>query len=134
MNIIKYEELAEALESFVEKCGNPYNAKVTQVITKNTEFPVIRIVEIRNTTNQRANTYIQKVATVGYMVEIYAKNSNKILKSRIARELAQMVDNFMEAQRLIRMEYSSSDNEQNSICRIVLTYMGTLDEYRNKFI
>jgi hypothetical protein len=134
MDILTYEYLFEGLVAFNEKSGKPRGNIIVHFPTTNTTYPHTVLDEIRNVGTD-FNSNFDRVGSVGYAVRIYAKTKGKIDKQTIAREVAQMVDNYMRHFKLSRISYNANERvNDNSIYEIIMTYSGNLHENRRKFI
>lgn len=135
MDILFYEILKEELISHNEKSGKPYGNVIVPFATSKTTYPHTVFKEIRNVTNTQFNSPHDRVASVGYRTDIYAKNKNSIDNETIARQVAQIVDRFFTYKGLPRVSFNVSfEGQDQCICHIVMTYMGNLSEYRRNII
>lgn len=135
MDIQVYEDIYESLEVYLEK-DNEFENTLVHYPTTDTSYPFTVFEEIRNVANSRYNTCFNRLSSVGYKVEIYAKDIGKFDKQTIARKIAKQVDDFLTNYvGLTRVTYLP-DNLVNdaSQYRITMTYNGTLFENRRKFI
>ena len=134
MDILAYEYLKQGLTEYNEFSGNPRGNVIVPFATKDTTYPHTVFSEIRNVGTSR-NSDFERVASVGYAVRIYAKTKGKVDKQTIAREIAQMVDNYMRHFNLSRISYNANESiNDNSIYEIIMTYSGNLHENRRNFI
>jgi hypothetical protein len=134
MDILAYEYLKKGLEDFNEKSGKPYGNVIVAYPTSNTTYPHTVLDEIRNV-GTNLNSDFERVASVGYVVRIYAKTKGNITKQNIARTVAQMVDNYMRHFALTRISYNANENiNDSSIYEVIITYSGNLHENRRNFI
>ena len=136
MDIIKYEELKEGLKEYNEKLGKPYGNEIVDYPPKNYASPNTIFIEVRNNATS-FNSCFDRVASVGYRVEIYAKTKNKIDKQKIAREIAYYVDLFLTSKGLNRVSFNPNPNFNNSdgaIYGLIMMYEGSLHENRSKII
>lgn len=131
MDILVYEYLKKGLENYNAMLGKPRGNVIVPYPTTDTTYPHTAFKEIRNVDN----LVVERVASVGYRVDIYAKTKGKIDKQKIAREIAQKMDKFLSSKKLKRISYNENPQENdNSIYHIVMTYSGNLYEVRRTFI
>lgn len=134
MDILAYEYLFNGLTSYNEKAGKPRGNVIVHYPTKDTTYPHTVLDEIRNVGTD-FNSDFERVASVGYVARIYAKTKGKVDKQTIAREVAQMVDNYMRHFKLSRISYNANERiNDSSIYEIIMTYSGNLHENRRNFI
>lgn len=136
MDILAYEYILQGLKDFNESCGKPYKHEIVTYPTKDTKYPLTIFEEIRNVANPRYNTCFERVASVGYRADIYAKSmGTKTDKRTIARECAELVDKYLTDIGLTRISFNVSELENDgSIYHIIMTYSGNLLENRRKII
>lgn len=131
MDILAYEYLKQGLKDYNEKIGKPRGNVIVSYPTSNTTYPHTVFDEIRNVQNLVA----EKVASVGYRVDIFAKTKAKIDKQTIAREIAQEVNKYLTSQNLRQISFNASPQvNDDSIYQITMTYSGNLYEIKRKFI
>lgn len=134
MDILAYNDLYDGLVAFNEKSGKPRGNVIVHYPSANSTYPHTVFDEIRNVGTNHNSDY-ERVASVGYVARIYAKTKGKIDKQTIAREVAQMVDDYMRHFKLTRISFNANESvNDNSIYEIIMTYSGKLNEYRRKFI
>ena len=100
-------------------------------------FPLTIFKEIRNTPVPSINSHRERVASVGYRLDIFAQDKGaNYSKFKIARDIAEFVDKFMsDCAGLLRVSYNENDLENNgAIEHITLVYSGYFDETRLKFL
>ena len=135
MDIYAYEYILDGLKQFNKNAEGNYGNIIVEYPTTNTTFPHTVFNEIRNTQNENFTSSFDKVANLGYSVNIYAKTKGSVNKKTIARKVMQIVDKYLSNIGLRRVSYNDFDNEEKgSIYRIVLTYSGRLLENRRKLI
>lgn len=136
MDIKFYKILKEGLQSFNENLKKPYGNEIVSVPTKNTTYPYTQFSEVLNVANRNYNSPFERVASVGYRVDIFAKDQgSKYQKMDIAREIAEMVDFYLSRQNLYRESFNVIELENDSsIYHIIMMYSGNLREYRRKLI
>ena len=129
--------LKEYNKSLSENYGNAIYSLPPKIDkNKDLKFPITRFSQIRNVANPSFNTCFDRVASVGFSLDIFAKDKGtKKLRNEIALELAEKFDAFLTNIGLLRISYNEFDLEaQGAIYRISMTYSGNLHENRRKFI
>lgn len=135
MDILAYEYILNGLKEHNAKCGKPRGNVVVPYPTTDTTFPHTVLEEIRNVANPMYNTCYERVASVGYRADIYAKTKGNITKQQIARECAKIVDEYLTGVGLTRISFNVMELENDgAIYHIVMTYSGNLHENRRKLI
>ena len=135
MDILAYDYMLQGLTEHNAKRGKPFNNVVVPYPTKETTFPHIVLEEIRNVANPLFNTAYDRVASVGYRADIYAKKKGNITRQQIARACAQVADEYLTAIGLTRVSYNVQEMEnEGAIYHIIMTYSGNLHENRRKMI
>lgn len=135
MDIQVYEDILNGLVEYNKKVTEFGNV-VVPFPTTNPTYPYTLLEETRNVADQRYNTCFNRVSSVAYKVEIYAKDIGKFDKQTIARQIAKQVDDYMTKNvGLTRMAFAPNNLVNDaSQYRITMTYSGTLFENRRKFI
>ena len=135
MDIQVYEDILQGLKDYNEKIGKPYNNVIVRYPTSETTYPHCVFREITNLTDPKYKGRFDKVATLGYYLEIFAKQKNKTPKDKIAREIAQKLNTYLtEVVGLNQMGFNVAPQiNENSICRIIVTYTVQLHENRQRF-
>lgn len=97
MDIQVYNELYDGLKQFVELNKNAcHKASVVKFAKSQQTYPYIVFEEIRNVEGTLSFGDIpDKTSNLGYNVKIYAKTIGKVDKMEVAREIAQVIDNFL---------------------------------------
>ena len=135
MDVLAYDYILQGLREHNESVDKNYGNVVVKYPTRDTTYPHTVFDEIRNVANPRYNTCFERVASVGYMVRIYAKTKGKIDKQTIARMCAQIADEHLTNIGLTRISYNANESiNDNSIYEVIMTYSGNLYENRRKFI
>ena len=136
MDIRAYDDILEALKEFNKNNDNNYGNVVVKYPTTNTTYPHTVFTEIRNVANRYYNTRYDKISSIGYRVDIYAKTKGKVDKQDIARNLMKDIDYFLTYDvGLTQISYNVEQQEnENSIYHIILTYSANFNENRRKII
>lgn len=134
MDILIYENLLQSLKKFNETQKN-YGNEIVRLPPTNPVYPLTIFTEIRNVANPSFNSCFDRVASVGYRLDIYAKTKGNITKDRIAREIAELMDRYLTNVGLLRVSFNISELENDSsIFHIIMTYSGNVSEYRKILI
>lgn len=134
MDILIYENLLQSLKSYNSTIKN-YGNEVVRLPPTNPVYPLTIFTEIRNVANASFNSCFDRVASVGYRLDIYAKTKGNITKDRIAREIAELMDRYLTNVGLLRVSFNISELENDSsIFHIIMTYSGNVSEYRKILI
>lgn len=141
MDIQFYQDIFDGLKQYnstIEKnYGNKVYDETPRFGTKTQiSFPITIIEEIRNNANPSYNSCFDRVASVGYSVNIYAKTKGSLSKKQIARGVALFVDKFLSEHVGLERIGFVPDNivADASLHRITMTYSGNLHENRRKLI
>ena len=129
--------LKEYNKSLSENYGNTiYSLPPKLNENQNLKFPITRFSQIRNVANANYNTCYERVSSLGFSLDIFAKDKGtKKMRNEIALDLAEKFDKFFTNIGLLRTSYNEFDLEaQGSIYRVSMTYSGNLHEYRKNFI
>lgn len=136
MNINIYEELLECLTAYNNDHNDEnYGNTVVPFANSKPTFPLTIFDEIRNMPT-RYNSCHDKVSSLGYKVEIYAKTKGNITKQTIARKIAKLMDDFLSGIVGLKQVSFNANPLINdaSIYQIIITYENSYHENRAKFI
>ena len=136
MDIIVYNNILDGMKEYNNQLDKNYGNTVVSTSPTSPTYPLTVFDEIRNVANPSFNTMYERVSSVGYRADIYAKTKGKITKQTIARELSQKIDKYLtDYVGLTRVSFNVSELENDaSIYHIIMTYSGNLQEKRRKFI
>ena len=135
MDILAYEYMLQGLKDYNATIEQNYGNTVVATPPTNPTYPLTVFDEIRNVANANYNTCYERVASVGYRADIYAKTKGNVTKQTIARKIAQEVDNYLTNIGLTRVSFNVSGLENDSsIYHIIMTYSGNLHENRRNLI
>ena len=135
MDILTYEYLLNGLKEYNKEIAQNYGNVVVATPPTNPTFPLTVFDEIRNVANQNYNSCYERLASVGYRADIYAKTKGSVTKQTIARKIAQEVDEYLTNVGLTRVSFNVSELENDSsIYHIIMTYSGNLQENKRRFI
>ena len=135
MDILAYEYMLQGLKDYNATIEQNYSNVVVSTPPTNPTYPLTVFDEIRNVANPNYNGCFERVSSVGYRADIYAKTKGNVSKQIIARRIAQEVDKYLTNVGLTRVSFNVSELENDSsIYHIIMTYSGTLNEFRRKLI
>ena len=135
MDILAYDYMLQGLKDYNAIIEQNYGNVVIATAPTNPTYPLTIFDEIRNVSNVNYNSSYDRVASVGYRADIYAKTKGSVSKQIIARRIAQEVDKYLTNIGLIRVSFNVSELENDSsIYHIIITYSGNLHENRRKLI
>lgn len=136
MDIIVYDDILQGMKEYNKRLENNYGNVVVGTAPIKPTFPLTVFDEIRNVANPNYNTCYERLASVGFRADIYAKTKSQESKQTIARRVAKYIDEYLtNCVGLTRVSFNVSDLENDaSIYHIIMTYEGTLHENRRKFI
>lgn len=135
MDILAYEYMLQGLKDYNATIEQNYGNVVVATPPTNPTYPLTIFDEIRNVANPRYNSCYERVSSVGYRADIYAKTKGSVSKQIIARRIAQEVDRYLTNVGLTRVSFNVSELENDSsIYHIIMTYSGNLHENRRKLI
>ncbi len=137
MDILTYDILLERLKEYNSKVEENYgNVIVPYPTSGETTYPYTVFSEIRNVANRQYNTIYDKVSSIGYRVDIYAKTKGKINKQTIARNIMKYINYFLTYNiGFLQVSYNAYELvNDGSTFNIILTYSANLHENRRKII
>lgn len=136
MNIWIYDKILEGFIEYNSKHSKEnYGNVVVPYPTTKTTYPHTVFNEVRNvSTNQ--NSCHDRISSLGYKVEIFAKTKGSIDKQTIARKLSKFADEFLTGfVGLKRVSFNVIPQlNDNSIYQITMMYESSFHENRAKFI
>ena len=135
MDIFAYDYMLQGLKDYNATIEQNYGNVVVATPPTNPTYPLTVFDEIRNVANPNYNSCYERVASVGYRADIYAKTKGSVSKQIIARIIAQEVDRYFTNVGLTRVSFNVSELENDSsIYHIIMTYSGNLHENRRNLI
>ena len=135
MDILAYDYMLQGLKDYNATIEQNYGNVVVATPPTNPTYPLTVFDEIRNVSNPNYNSCYERVASVGYRADVYAKTKGSVSKQIIARRIAQEVDRYLTNVGLSRVSFNVSELENDSsIYHIIMTYSGNLHENRRNLI
>ena len=134
MDILAYEYMLQGLKDYNATIEQNYGNVILEYPTNST-YPNTVFDEIRNFPNPKYKGRFDKLSSVGYSVNIYAKTKGSVNKRIIARRVFKIVDEYLSNIGLDLVSYNKNENEEGgAIYHIIATYSGNLHENRRKLI
>lgn len=132
MDIEIGDAIFDALKLYNEKMGAPYGNVVVPMPTATPTYPYSVFDEITNLQDKNYTSHFDRISTVGYKLEIYAKTKDGVDKRTIARSVAKFLNDFLTDKiGLWQIGYNPIPQvNKNSIYQITITYMAKLHENR----
>lgn len=136
MDIVVYDEILEGLKTYNDSVDENYGNVVLPYPAIKPTYPYTVVDEIRNIVNPKFKSSFDKVASLGYRIDIYSKTKGNIDKQTIARNIAKQVDKFFTSYvGLTQNSWNVSELENDSsIYHIIVSYSGNLHENRRKIL
>lgn len=139
MDITVYDKLYEAVERAITtfNATSAYKVALAHYAPNEPKYPLVILTENRNQPLTRYYGSRERISSLGYTVEIYAKTYKGKTKQQVAREIMQFVVDFMQNEIKIRLisnnEFDSTD-QKREIYRIVLVFQRPFYENKETFI
>lgn len=136
MDIKVYEDIINGLAEYNNNLSKNYGNVIVPYPTTNPTYPYTVFDEIRNVADRSFHGCHDKVASLGYRLDVYAKTLGQVQKQKIARELAQKLDEFLtNTVGLLQVSWNVENIENEaSIYHIIITYTANLHENRRRII
>lgn len=136
MDIQVYEDIVDALTYCNERLEKNYGNVVVRYPSTNPTYPYTVVREIRNVPVGRYNRNYDKVSSVGYRIDIFAKTKGSVSKQEIARKLMKGLNDFMQDTLGLSLVSKNEGDLENdsSIYPVILTYSGNFEEFRRRLI
>lgn len=138
MDITVYDKLYEALNAAITDFNETvkYNVALAHYAPKSPQYPLILLSENRNVPLGRYYGSRERISSLGYTVEIYAKDKAPLSKQDICRQIMQFVVDFMQDKiGLPLISNNSFDREgtNGEIYRTVLVFQRSYYENKETF-
>lgn len=137
MNIWIYDNILRDMKIYNDnhKDENYGNVVVPYATTKPT-YPYTVFDEIRNVGDRNHKSQFDKMSSMGYRVDVYAKTKGSVNKQTIARKIAEQIDDYLTNYvGLDQVSFNPMPSENDdSIYHITMLYEKTLHINRAKFI
>lgn len=139
MDITVYDKLYEAVEKVITEFNatSAYKVALAHYAPNKPKYPLVILTENRNQPLTRYYGSRERISSLGYTVEIYAKTCEGKTKQQVAREIMQFVVDFMQNEIGIGLISNNSfDNvgTQGELYRIVLVFQRPFYENKETFI
>lgn len=138
MDITVYDKLYEAVEKAITDFNKTagYKVALAHYAPNSPQYPLVILSENRNQPLTRYYGSRERISSLGYTVEIYAKTVKGKTKQQVAREIMQFVVDFMQNEIKIGLISNNSfDNvgTQGELYRIVLVFQRPFFENKETF-
>ncbi len=136
MDINLYEAIYRDMVTFNSNIAENYGNVVKKTSPMSPTYPLTTIEEIRNVVNPLYNSYFDRISSIGYRINIYAKTKGDVHNQTIARALAKEFDNYMTNYvGLTQTSWNVIPLENDaSIYTITIVYTGNIHENRIKIL
>lgn len=136
MDIVVYDNILNGLKKYNNNLTQNYGNTIVGIAPTDPTYPLTVFDEIRNQANAAYNTPYDKVSSIGYRVDIFAKTKGNVTKQTIARKIAKDIDNYLTNYvGLLQVSWNLNELENDStIYQITLTYSASLHENRRRII
>lgn len=138
MDITVYDKLYEAVEQAITdfNAEHNYSVALAHYAPNSPKYPLVIMSENRNQPQTRYYGSRERVSSLGYTFEIYAKTIKTNTKQAICREIMQFITDFMQdGIGLNLISNNSFDNvgTQGELYRIVLVFQKPYYENKEYF-
>lgn len=136
MDIVVYDNILNGLKEYNNNLTQNYGNTIVGIAPTSPTYPLTVFDEIRNQANAAYNTPYDKVSSIGYRVDIFAKTKGNVTKQTIARKIAKDIDNYLTNYvGLLQVSWNLNELENDSsIYHLTLTYSASLHENRRRII
>lgn len=135
MDINVYQNILRDMKTYNDNLSDSnYGNVVVGFAPSNPTYPLTIFDEIRNTEVVGYTGKFQRLASLGYRVDIYAKTKGNRSKQAIARTIASQINTYLtEYVGLQQVSWNVVPLEDDSIYHIVIMYSGNYHENRMNF-
>jgi hypothetical protein len=132
MDIQIGNDIFEALKHYSKEIGSPYDCEIVQYPPSSPTFPLVVFDEINNLESQTYRSNFDRISTLGYRLDVFAKPKDGVDKRTIAREVAKKLNDFLTKYvGLTQLSFNVMPQiNHNSIYQITITYLARLHENR----
>lgn len=148
MDITVYDKLYEALETALQEfnTASGFGANISPYSPDEPKYPLIILTEVRNQPRSRFYSVRERVSSLGYRVDIFAKTllitkpdktKKPHTKQQICRQIMQFVTEFMEYKLgfdLISNNSFDSVGTQGELYQITLVFQQDYLENKEMFL
>lgn len=133
MDIKIYNDVFTDLKQQMEK---EINVSVLRVAPVSPKYPIIIFREVRNQPYFSNGGYLERVASLGYRVDVWAKDNNNKTKQELARELAFFANDFLTKKvGFKQVSWNESENESGGdLYNVIVTYSAPYFENKRKIL
>lgn len=135
MDIQVYEEIYESMKDYNLKVDT-FDNVIVQYPRTDTSYPHTVFEETRNVPDERFNSCRDRISSLGYKVDIYAKDLGEYDKQTIARTIAKNINDFLTNYVGLKQVGFVPNNLVNdaSQYRITMTYRCSFFENRRRIL
>lgn len=132
MDIELYDIILEKLQEYNNSLSDNYGNVILPYPSEKPTYPYTVFDEIRNIADKNYNTRSCRLSSVGYRIDIYAKDMGTINKQTIARKVAHILNDYLTYHcGLTQISWNRVELENDgSIYCITMTYSASLYENR----
>lgn len=139
MEIRLYEQIKEDMKKYFEKQNltKSYNADIVSYAPTKPTYPLIIFTESRNTVDDESNGYLERVASLGYRVDIYGKTNGSVAKDVVARKLASLCDDYLTnyvGLRQVSWNIVENAGQNGELYEIILMYSTQYHENKQRIL
>lgn len=138
MDITVYDKLYEAVEKAITdfNATHSYSVALSHYAPNSPKYPLVIMSENRNQPQTKYYGSRERISSLGYTFEIYAKTYKTFTKQAICREIMQFITDFMQDE--IGMDLISNtpfpnEGTQGELHRQVLVFQRPYNENKEYF-
>lgn len=112
------------------------DVSVLRVAPVSPKYPIIIFREVRNQPYFSSGGYLERIASLGYRVDVWTKDNNNQTKQELARDLAFAANEILTKKvGLKQVAWNESENESDGdLYNVVMTYSAPYFENKRKFL
>ncbi len=133
-----YTQIFNALEAYVKEHYTDMSVSVCHYSPEEPAYPIVILDETRNTPYSSFKGFVERVASIGYRIDIYARTvDGEQTKQSICRALAKVCDEFMTGKAGLRqISWNAVDGAgtNGELYRVMITYTGAYLENKQRIL
>lgn len=138
MDIQVYDAIKKGLKDHFASLNltKSYNPAVVGFEPSNPTYPMVKIDESRNVPYEGFRGRLERVANLGYKVDIYAKQQVGTSKQDVARKIAKHCEDYLQCigLRLVSWNYIENDGQNGDLYHIIMMYNASYLENRQTIL
>ena len=138
MDIQVYDAIKDGLKAHFAALNltKSYNPDIVGFEPSNPKYPMIKIDESRNVPYGNFTGKREKVASLGYRIDIYAKTTGSLSKQHIARTLAKHCEDYLNCIGLKLVSWNRFENDglNGDLYHIIMMYNASYNENRQTIL